>query len=232
MSCFFSIRRQHLQRAAILALIAATTAGLALLLSERRVEAAQDAGLRQFGAAVHDFFSPPRRHGRRTHKRTTVGASREARRDATETREPEQAAMEEQSARRGRSSRARASGARASAQFVPPDAAPMPRPRPFEAPNPRRELAQTAPSIDARRATRDQGGEQADALPGRRKSSPPTKAAAPAKETTAKESAPPKPSAPAKESVEKTEAPQAVSEEAAPAGPSACQMRLSPDLAS
>src|SRR5215470_3089628 len=158
MSCFSSLWRHrrgvNCQRPAILALIA-TTAGLALLLSEGRVEAAQDAGLRQFGAAVHDFFSPPRRHWRRAHKRSTVGASRPAQPTATETREPEQAATQEQPARRARPSGANSSGTkprggRASAQFVPPEAAPMPRPRPFEAPNRQRELAQTAPSLDAR----------------------------------------------------------------------------------
>src|SRR5262245_24188861 len=116
MSCFCSIRRQrhdfHPQRPAILALLAATTAGLVLLLGERPASAAQDAGLRQFGAAVHDFFSPPRRHWRRAPKRTTVGASpRTPRHDATGTREPEQAAEEQ--ARRGRSSGAKASGAKA-----------------------------------------------------------------------------------------------------------------------
>src|SRR5262245_60180634 len=106
MSCSCSTRWQRRDsnlQGAILLLTAVTTAGLALLLSGTRAEAAQDAGMRQFRAAVHDFFSPPRRHWRRAHKRTTVGASR-PRDDAAETREPEQAATQERSARRGRSS--------------------------------------------------------------------------------------------------------------------------------
>jgi len=230
MSCFCSIRRQrrhcNRQRPEILVLIAATTAGLALLLSDTRVDAAQDAGLRQFGAAVHDFFSPPRRHWRRAHKRATVGQSPRVARDATETREPEQAVTQEQPARRGRTSGAKAPGARtpgakASAQFVPPAAAPTPRPRPFEAPNPQRELAQTAPSVDARPARRDRTGEQSDALRGTRAARAKTSAAA--KEADkAKEAV--------RDAAEKTVPPQQTPE-AAPS-PSACQMRLGPDLAS
>ena len=248
MSCFCSIRRQRhafkLQRPAILALIVATTVGLALLLSETRVEAAQDAGMRQFRAAVDGFFSPPRRHWRRAHKRTTVGASRTGR-PAAETREPERAATEEQLARRGRSSGAKARGARASAQFVPPEAAPTPRPRPFEAPNPQRELAQTAPSIDARRAKGGQTSEQADALRGTKsgrakrvaKTATPPAAKEAAHEPAAANDAPAKGRAAdkaasaVKDSAEKTTPPQETPD-AAPAGPSACQMRLGPDLAS
>jgi hypothetical protein len=90
-------------------------------------------------------------------------------------------------------------------------------------------LAQTAPSIDARRAKGTQGGEQADALRGtnraRAKTSAAAKDAAPAAAKEADKTA-----SAVKDAAEKT-MPQDTPE-AAPAGPSACQMRLGPDLAS
>src|SRR5262249_40038958 len=108
---------------------------------------------------------------------------------------------------------------------------------PFEAPNRQRELAQTAPSIDARPARRDQGDEQSDALRGtnrvRAKTSPAAKDAATAR-VAARDAAAAKEAdkaAPAvKDAAEKTVPPQETPE-AAPS-PSACQMRLGPDLAS
>ena len=186
---------------------------LAFMASAGESEAASDRPLRQLRAAIHDMFSPPRRTRRAKAKpaRTTVAPRRSTGAAGAGT-----AAAARQAAQARPERVARLPAAKEEAPAQRPTLPAKPRGRPAQS-------AALPPSIEAPAKGSKPPGNTAEPAP------PP---ALPAKPRGRLAALPPAAEAPAKDAGAGAPKPSSdTAEPAPPPGPSACQLRLTPELA-